>query len=53
MVQFGHQEGGLRICAWAGDGVARCGAHALRVGSTEAMLEEDLESGAHGAALSK
>jgi len=28
-VQFGHQEGGSRVCAWAGDGVARCGAHAL------------------------
>ena len=28
-IQFGHRDGGLQVCAWAGDGVARRGAHAL------------------------
>jgi len=28
-VQFGHQDGGLGVCARADDGVARSGAHAL------------------------
>jgi len=53
MVQFGHREWGLRICARAGDGVPRCGTHALRVSTAEAVLEEDLEGSRHGAMLSK
>jgi len=52
-VQFGHQDGGLGVCAGAGGGVARCGAHTLGVSSTKTMLEKDLESSAHGATLSK
>jgi len=53
MVQFGHRKWGLRICAGAGDGVPRCGTHALRVHTAEAVLEEDLESSRHGTSLSK
>jgi len=41
-VQFDHQEGSLRVSAWANNGVPRVGTYALRVCSTEAMLEEDL-----------
>ena len=52
-VQFSHQDGGLGECTWAGGGVARGGAHALRVCATETVLEKDLEGGAHGVALSK
>ena len=52
-VQFGHRDGSLGVCARADDGVARRGAHALRVCPTEAMLKENLEGGAHGTALSK
>jgi len=42
-VEFSHREWGLRICAWADDGVPRCGAYALRVSTAEAVLKEDLE----------
>ena len=52
-IQFSHWDGGLQVCAGAGNGIARCGAHALRVGATKAVLEENLEGGAHGMALSK
>jgi len=41
-VQFGHREGGFGVGAWADDGVSQVGMHALRVRSTEAMLEKDL-----------
>jgi len=52
-VQFSHWEWGLRICAWADNGVPRCGAHALGVSPTKAVLEEDLEGGCHSVVLSK
>ena len=52
-VQFGHWDGGLGVCAWAGGGVPGVGAHALRVRTTEAVLKEGLENDGQSASLSK
>ena len=43
----------MQVSARANDGVPRHGTHALRVCTTEAVLEEDLEGSRHGVLLSE